>query len=49
MEWDTNTPMDGLAWATEGLWCDADTIFTAVFGIIDNGSRKACIRCGQSS
>jgi len=22
---------------TEGLWCDADTIFHGVFGIIDNG------------
>ncbi len=37
MEWDTNNPMDGLAWAPKAFGAPPDTIFTAVFGIIDNG------------
>jgi len=37
MEWDTNNPMDGLAWAPKAFGAGPDTIFTAVFGIIDNG------------
>ena len=36
MEWDTNNPMDGLAWSPKAFGA-TDTIFTAVFGIIDNG------------
>lgn len=36
LEWDTNNPMDGLAWSPEAFGAK-DTIFTAVFGIIDNG------------
>ena len=37
MEWDTNNPMDGLAWAPKAFGAGPDTLFTAVFGIIDNG------------
>jgi hypothetical protein len=37
MEWDTNNPMDGLAWAPKAFGVPGDVIFTAVFGIIDNG------------
>jgi glucose/arabinose dehydrogenase len=37
MEWDTNNPMDGLAWAPKAFGAEPDTLFTAVFGIIDNG------------
>ncbi|MBC8007850.1 MAG: hypothetical protein H7X76_07375, partial [Prolixibacteraceae bacterium] len=36
MEWDTNNPMDGLAWSPKAFG-STDTIYTAVFGIIDNG------------
>src|SRR5215831_16776235 len=36
MEWDTNNPMDGIAWGDERFGAK-DTIFAAVFGIIDNG------------
>jgi len=36
MEWDTNNPMDGLA-GRQRHSRPGDTIFTAVFGIIDNG------------
>jgi hypothetical protein len=38
LEWDTNNPMDGLAWSNprfEGK--PGDVLYTAVFGIIDNG------------
>lgn len=37
MEWDTNNPMDGLAWAPKAFGAEPDTLYTAVFGIIDNG------------
>jgi hypothetical protein len=37
LEWDTNNPMDGLAWAPKAFGAAPDTLFTAVFGIIDNG------------
>jgi glucose/arabinose dehydrogenase len=37
MEWDTNNPMDGLAWSPKAFGQPGDTVFTAVFGIIDNG------------
>jgi hypothetical protein len=37
LEWDTNNPMDGLAWAPKAFGAPPDTLFTAVFGIIDNG------------
>ena len=36
LEWDTNNPMDGLAWSPKAFGA-TDTIFTGVFGIIDNG------------
>jgi hypothetical protein len=36
LEWDTNNPMDGLAWSP-GAFGSTDTLYTAVFGIIDNG------------
>ena len=38
LEWDTNNPMDGLSWSNskfEGK--PGDVLYTAVFGIIDNG------------
>ncbi len=37
LEWDTNNPMDGLAWAPKAFGAPPDTLYTAVFGIIDNG------------
>jgi len=37
MEWDTNNPMDGIAWAPKAYGQPGDTLFAAVFGIIDNG------------
>jgi hypothetical protein len=36
MEWDTNNPIDGIAWGDERFGTK-DTLFGAVFGIIDNG------------
>jgi glucose/arabinose dehydrogenase len=36
MEWDTNNPMDGIAWGDERFGVK-DTLFAAIFGIIDNG------------
>ena len=37
LEWDTNNPMDGLAWAPKAFGAGQDVIFTGIFGIIDNG------------
>jgi hypothetical protein len=38
LEWDTNNPMDGLAWSNAGFeGKPGDVLYTAVFGIIDNG------------
>jgi hypothetical protein len=37
LEWDTNNPMDGLAWAPNAFGAGQDVIFTGIFGIIDNG------------
>src|SRR5438094_207109 len=36
LEWDTNNPMDGIAWGDERFGVK-DTLFAAIFGIIDNG------------
>jgi hypothetical protein len=36
LEWDTNNPMDGVAWGTRAFGVK-DTLFTAVWGIADNG------------
>ena len=36
MEWDTNNPIDGIAWSGKGFGADG-SLFGAVFGIIDNG------------
>jgi glucose/arabinose dehydrogenase len=36
MEWDTNNPMDGIAWGDDRFGAK-DTLFAAVFGVIDNG------------
>src|SRR6266849_6677107 len=36
LEWDTNNPMDGISRADERFGAK-DTIFAAIFGIIDNG------------
>ncbi len=37
MEWDTNNPMDGIAWAPKEYGAGKETIFAAIYGIIDNG------------
>jgi glucose/arabinose dehydrogenase len=37
LEWDTNNPMDGIAWSTNEAFAPKNTLFAAVFGIIDNG------------
>jgi hypothetical protein len=36
LEWDTNNPVDGIAWSANGFGADGN-LFGAVFGIIDNG------------
>jgi len=36
LEWDTNNPMDGIAMAPDAFGTK-DTLFTAVWGIVDNG------------
>ena len=36
LEWDTNNPIDGIAWGSSSFGVK-DTLFGAVFGIIDNG------------
>jgi hypothetical protein len=37
LEWDTNNPMDGLSWSSKAFGDPGDVLYTAVFGIIDNG------------
>jgi len=37
MEWDTNNPMDGIAWSSPAFGTSAETLFAAVYGVIDNG------------
>ena len=37
MMWDTNNPMDGIAWSTSAFGTSNETIFAAVYGVIDNG------------
>ncbi|MCW5626982.1 MAG: hypothetical protein KIT73_19855, partial [Burkholderiales bacterium] len=36
LEWDTNNPLDGIAWSSKAFGAE-NTIFGAVYGIIDNG------------
>jgi hypothetical protein len=36
LEWDTNNPIDGLAWSAGGFGADND-LFGAVYGILDTG------------
>jgi hypothetical protein len=36
LEWDTNNPIDGIAWSAEGFGADND-LFGAVYGILDTG------------
>ncbi len=36
LEWDTNNPMDGIAWGDERFGVK-DTLFAAIYGVIDNG------------
>ena len=36
LEWDTNNPIDGIAWSAKGFGADND-LFGAVFGILDTG------------
>jgi hypothetical protein len=37
LEWDANNPMNGIAWAPVGFGTSKETLFAAVYGIIDNG------------
>jgi hypothetical protein len=37
LEWDTNNPMDGIAWSSPAFGTSAETLFAAVYGVIDNG------------
>jgi hypothetical protein len=37
LEWDTNSPMDGIAWSPSAFGATKETLFAAVYGIIDNG------------
>src|SRR5207237_2635599 len=37
MEWDTNNPMDGIAWSSAAFGTSKETLFAAVYGVIDNG------------
>jgi len=36
LEWDTNNPIDGIAWSANGFGADND-LFGAVYGILDTG------------
>jgi glucose/arabinose dehydrogenase len=36
LEWDTNNPMDGIAWSASGFGAD-NSLFAAVYGILDTG------------
>jgi hypothetical protein len=36
LEWDTNNPIDGIAWSAEGFGAD-NNLFGAVYGILDTG------------
>ena len=36
LEWDTNNPMDGIAWSASNFGAD-NSIFAAVYGILDTG------------
>ncbi len=36
LEWDTNNPIDGIAWSTKGFGAD-NNLFGAVYGILDTG------------
>jgi hypothetical protein len=36
LEWDTNNPIDGIAWSKEGFGAD-NNLFGAVYGILDTG------------
>jgi glucose/arabinose dehydrogenase len=37
MVWDTNNPMDGIAWSSTSFGTGDTTLFAAVYGVIDNG------------
>ena len=37
MEWDANSPMDGIAWSPPGFGASKETIFAAVYGATDSG------------
>jgi hypothetical protein len=37
LEWDTNSPLDGIAWSPSAFGATKETLFAAVYGIIDNG------------
>ena len=36
LEWDTNNPIDGIAWSAQGFGAD-NNLFGAVYGILDTG------------
>jgi glucose/arabinose dehydrogenase len=36
LEWDTNNPMDGIAWSVSNFGAD-NNLFTAIYGILDTG------------
>ncbi len=36
LEWDTNSPIDGIAWSAKGFGAD-NALFGAVYGILDTG------------
>jgi hypothetical protein len=35
MEWDTNNPMEGVAWSPSAFGASRETLFAAVYGVID--------------
>ena len=37
LEWDTNNPIDGIAWSSTSFGTGDATLFGAVYGVIDNG------------
>jgi len=37
MEWDTNSPMDGIAWSPAAFGASKETLFTAVYGMTGTG------------
>ena len=47
LEWDTNNPIDGIAWSASGFGAD-NNLFGAVYGILDTGPGESRFPPGRS-